>query len=276
MNGEPVESRRSGEGSAMVTLVIAVLALVVAALAVAGLGASSNGAGASAASAPTGSCAGGASKMTVHGTGMASGTPDLLTLSLSVSVTGGTAQAALADDNTRTQAVEAALAAGGVAKADMQTTNLTINPDYTFEHGSEVLTGYAVNNSVVAKLRQFGSAGGVIDAASSAGGNAVQISSLSFSIEDPRKLQDTARHDAVSQAVSHAGAMAAAAGEHLGPVCSLSDDTTETPPPSYLDQNGYRAASTPASAVPLQPGSQQATAQVTLVYALEPGQVRHH
>ncbi len=272
MSDAPVSTRRTGDGSAMVTLVIAVLALVVAALAVAGLGAGSNGAAASAAPrGSSGSCGGGAPTMTVHGTGMATGTPDLLTLSLSVSVTDATAQAALADDNGRTAAVMAALTAGGVAKADMQTTDLTINPNYTFEHGTEVLTGYAVDNSVVAKLRKFGAAGSVIDAASSAGGNAVQISSLTFSIEDPRALQDTARHDAVAQAVSHAGAMAAAAGEHLGRVCSLNDDTSSTQqqPPNF-DENGYAAAA-PASSVPFQAGSQQTTAQVTLVYALEPG-----
>jgi uncharacterized protein YggE len=261
-----VTERRDG-ANGTVTLVIAVAALVVGALAVAGLGSGSNGASA-APSSGTGSCPTGAPRMTVHGTGIATGTPDLLTLSLSVDVTGGNARSALADSNTRTQAVIAALVAGGVPQHDIQTTDLTVNPTYSYPNGTPTLTGYGVTDSVMAKLRDFAKAGAVIDSASSAGGNAVQISSLTFSIEDPRPLQDKARHDAVSQAVSHASSMAAAAGERLGQVCSLTDDTTESP--VYPQNEKFAAgAALPAASVPLEAGTQQDTAQVTLVYALE-------
>jgi uncharacterized protein YggE len=265
--GDAVSERHDG-ANGTVTLVIAVAALVVGALAVAGLGSGSNGASAASSSGASGSCPSGAPKMTVHGTGMATGTPDLLTLSLSVNVNGGNAQAALADNNTKTQAVMAALVAGGVPQHDIQTTDLTVNPTYSYAGGTQTLTGYGVTDSVMAKLRDFVKAGSVIDSASGAGGNAVQISSLTFSIEDPRPLQDRARHDAVSQAVSHASSMAAAAGERLGQVCSLTDDTTETAP--YPEQEKF-AAGTAAGlpAVPIEAGTQQDTAQVTLVYSLE-------
>lgn len=263
------EGRDRNNGT--VTLVIAVLALVGAALAVAGLGASSSGSSASAAPPSSESCSGGP-KMTVQGTGMATGTPDLLTLSLSVNVTGGSAQSALGDSNTKTQAVIAALVAGGVPQHDIQTTNLTINPNYSYPNGTPTITGYAVSDSVVAQLRNFTTAGSVIDDASGAGGNAVQISALTFSIADARPLQDQARHDAVSQAASHASSMAAAAGERLGAVCSLTDNTTQSP--TYPQNQDLAAAGTAApAAVPLEAGTQQATAQVTLVYELEPAPV---
>jgi hypothetical protein len=89
---------------------------------------------------------------------------------------------------------------------------------------------------------------------------------LTFSIEDPRKIEDKARTDAVHQAVSHAQSMAQAAGERLGPVCSLSDDSS----PSYFNPGPLHAAASSAAAapVPLQAGTQQVSAQVTLVYAL--------
>ena len=101
-------------------------------------------------------------------------------------------------------------------------------------------------------------------------GDALGIDSLTFSVEDPRAIEDDARTDAVHQAVSHAQSMARAAGERLGPVCSLSDQSASTYPEFY---NGFDAApgvtASKAASVPLQPGTQQESAQVTLVYALE-------
>lgn len=210
-------------------------------------------------------CGSGAPKLTVHGTGLATGTPNLLTLTLAVSVTGATAQTALSADNTSTSAVVSALTGGGVVSKDVQTTGLSVQPSYD---KTGTLTGYAVSNSVVAKIHDFTTAGAVIDAAAGAAGNAVRIDSLAFSIQDPSGVQDQARQDAVHQAVSHAATMAAAAGERLGAVCSLTDDSSLS---ADSEEYGDAAAGAPSTgtSVPLQPGTQQASAQVTLVYALE-------
>ncbi len=245
----------------------ALFLLALAALLVATLG---SGTAPRAAGAPPPGCGAGSPRLTVTGSGLATGTPDLLTLTLSVDVVDGTAQAALADDNGRTAAVIGALRTGGVPASGIQTTGLSILPDYTFEHGTNVLTGYSVDNSVVARLTDFTTAGSVIDAAAGAGGNAVQITSLTFSMADQRPLQDRARTDAVHQAVAHAAAMAAGAGERLGQVCSLTDQSQV---PSGLNSVGGTYAASPDQAqasVPLQAGTQQATAQVTLVYSLSP------
>ena len=81
---------------------------------------------------------------------------------------------------------------GGVAAKDVQTTDLTINPDYTTtSDGQTVIDGYDVSNSVDDhRDRKLGSAGAVIDAATAAGGNALSIDSLSFERPDPRTLED--------------------------------------------------------------------------------------
>jgi uncharacterized protein len=216
-------------------------------------------------------CGGTAPRLTVQGAGIASGTPDLLTLTADVSVSDPTAQGALADDSTRTAAVMAALTRSGVATADLQTTGLTVQPNYVLRDNTTVLAGYSVDNTVVAKLRDFSSAGAAIDEVVAAAGDATRIDSLTFSIEDPRGLQDRARQDAVRQAVSHAAAMAAAAGERLGPVCSLSDDSATSVPSSYQRALGDNVA---APSVPLRAGTQQASAQVSIVYALASPRLR--
>ena len=218
-------------------------------------------------------CAGTVPKLTVQGNGVATATPDLLTLVAQVDVTDATAQQSLADDNARTAAVERALKGDGVAAKDIQTTDLSIQPNYTWTDNTSRLTGYAVNDTISANFHApFANAGKAIDDIAGIAGNDLQIEGLNFSFLDPRAVEDQARTDAVTQAVSHAKSMAAAAGEQLGPVCSITDNSAVQPyfPESFQDSAAGVASPTTAR-TPLQPGSQQETDQVTVVYALKTG-----
>ncbi len=175
----------------------------------------------------------------------------------------------MAQDNATTSSVVQAIEAAGVKSQDIQTTDVTINPNYTFTNGHSIITSYGVTNSLAVTVRQLASAGAAIDAATTAGGNALSVGSLTFVRSDPRTLEDQARRDAVRQAVTHAGAMARAAGQGLGAVCSLTDQSSLnqgiTTPEQFGPLNSASAAT-----VPLEGGTQQANAQVTLVYELEP------
>lgn len=213
-------------------------------------------------------CSANSAKLTVQGTGIAIGRPNILTVNTTISVTGSTAQLALGENNSKTAAVIAAFTSGGVTKANIQTTNLSVQPDYKFTNGSEVLTGYGVNNTLTATITNLASAGSVIDSVSAAAGNSGQINSISYSIKDTRNLEDQARTDAVHQAVSHAQTMAAAANERLGPICSMTDTTPASQAPPTNNQ-AFGAVHASSSQVPLEVGSEQASAQVTIVYSLK-------
>lgn len=217
-------------------------------------------------------CGHDAPHLTVHGTGQATGTPDLLTVQFQISVTRPSASTALASDNAKAAAVLAALVRGGVDRADIQTTGLTIQPNYVSSaNGIQRLTGYQVVNSVTAKVHHLGRAGATVDAISRAGGDATVINGLAFSVNDARSLDSAARVDAVHQARARARAMAGAAGERLGPVCSLTDQSPNPPPIFPTPIAGTFRSAAPAQSVPLEAGSQQVSAQVTLVYALQTG-----
>jgi uncharacterized protein len=221
---------------------------------------------------PSPSCGGSGPKLTVQGTGLATGTPNLLTATIGISVTDGTATAALADDDNRATTVTSLLSKGGVAPADVQTSDVSIFPNYN-DHG--YITGYQVSNTLTAKLRNFANAGSLIDAVAGAAGNAIRLNSLTFSVEDTRALEDQARSDAVHQAVSHAQSMALAAGERLGPVCSLTDNSQTNSSPPYLQFGQASAAPADnAAGLPLEAGSQQESDQVTMVYELLPARPR--
>jgi uncharacterized protein YggE len=247
-----------------------VVAASAAALAVAGTGLglrlTAAGAGPAAASAPPG-CNSSAPRLTVQGSGQASGTPDLLTSAFSFSTTAGSSASALSENNAKVSQALVALAANGVAARDVQTTGLTLQPQYAFPHGVPTLTGYQVTNTVTATLRQVATAGAAIDAVVTASGDAAQIDSLAFSFGNPTTVEDAARADAVRQGNSHAAALAAAAGRSLGALCSLTDDSQPVP---QLSGFGADRIALPAGSagVPVEPGTQTQTDQVTLVYAV--------
>jgi hypothetical protein len=203
------------------------------------------------------------------GTGQATARPDELIAVMAVNVTAGSATAALNQDNVGVAAAVSALTGRGVAKKDIATTGLTLQTQYAYPKGIPTVTGYQVSNTITATLHQIDRAGSAIDAVVGATGNAVQINSLTFSFNNPGAVEDVARTNAVHQAVSHAGAMAQAAGQRLGPVCSLTDRTQSPLQFQPLPAAGF-AAATPSgvAAVPLEPGTQSETDQVTLVYAL--------
>jgi hypothetical protein len=130
--------------------------------------------------APT--CTSSAAKLTVQGNGVATGTPNQLTLVVEVDVTQSTAQAALTADNAQAAAVERALISDGVAAKNIQTTNLSIQPNYTTVHNNVTLSGYSVSDTVSANFgAPFASAGMAIDDITAIAGNDVRIDSLNFS-----------------------------------------------------------------------------------------------
>lgn len=256
-------------GWARVALVAGALVLVVGGAAggaaiASGGGATPAGASQSRSSSPP-KCGGGAPKVTVTGKGSVSITPNLLTLSLDIHTTATQANTALAENNAVTAKVLQALTTGGVARRDLQTTGLTIQPNYT--NTGQTVSSYGVDDTVVAKIRKFATAGTVIDAAVAAGGNATRINSLSFSLTRPLDAQGKARIQAVHQAVSHAKAIAASADQRLGGICSIRDVTTTTTTVPPIPFGAYGVAS-PTSKVPVEAGSQTVTSRVTIVFAL--------
>ncbi len=161
-------------------------------------------------------CSSSTPRLTVQGNGTASGTPDLLTAVLQITSNASTAAKALSQNNDEVAAAVFALTKNGVSHADVQTTNLSLQPNYVYPKGVQTISGYEVSNTVTAALHHTKTAGAAIDAVVTATGNSAQISSLTFSFNNPSAIEDKARTDAVKQATSHARAIAKASGHQLG------------------------------------------------------------
>jgi hypothetical protein len=220
----------------------------------------SGGVGHSAAFVLTSSGAGG--KITVTGNGTVTGTPNQLVLSMGVQTSASSVSTALAQANAATRRVIRALKADGVPAADIQTSGLSISPNYSGQ--SQVPTGYAVSEQLTATLSSLAKAGSQIQAAVSAGGNATTVNGVSLNLTDTSTLLAQARTSAVRDAQAKAAQFARALGRPLGGVISISDQSQMVPFPEFSVSAGRAAA----PSVPISAGKQQVSVQITVVYAI--------
>ncbi|HVA60445.1 MAG TPA: SIMPL domain-containing protein [Mycobacteriales bacterium] len=202
--------------------------------------------------------------ITVTGVGLASGTPDTANLQMHVDVTRSSVGEALDTANGAAGAVQAALAHDGVSSRDLATSGLSLNPSYD-SHGNVI--GYEVTESITAQLRSLRNAGRTIGDAVAAGGPAVRVDNLSLDIEQDSGLLAVAREAAFQDAHGKAAQYAQLAGRTLGPVESISE-VVATPYPQSVGLGQYNAGAAASSAVPIQPGSQNLSITVTVVYGL--------
>jgi uncharacterized protein len=203
-----------------------------------------------------------AARITVTGTGNVTGTPNQLVLAMGVQVNGSSVGSALGDANDAVNRVTAALRADGVAAAGIQTSGLSIWPNYP--DNSQTPNGYSVSESLTATLNSLAAAGTQIDAAVHAGGDATTVSGVSLNLTDTSALLAQARARAVADATAKAAQYAKALGEPLGPVVSITDQAPAQPFPVYAAANSAAGK----ASVPISPGTQQLSVSITAVFAV--------
>ena len=219
--------------------------------------------GATGSAALTAATAPAGARITVTGTGNVSGVPNQLSLSMGVQTTAGSVATALRQANQAVRAVTSALGRTGVSASDIQTSGLSIYPNYSGSSG--VPSGYQVSEQLTVTLRRLSTAGSQISAAARAGGNATVIDGVSLNLSDTGTLLAAARAKAVADAKAKATAYARALGRPLGAVVSMS----EAPPAQPFQPLPYAVPSAArAPSVPVHPGTQQVSVSVTVIFAL--------
>lgn len=192
--------------------------------------------------------------------------PDLAEMTAGVVTQAPTAAAAIAANAERMTAVIAALGRAAVARRDIQTAGLGLQPQYDYqERKAPQLTGYQATNSVRVQLRDLARAGAVIDALVAAGAN--QVDGPSFSLEDEDRPLDAARTAAVAKARARAELYARALGMRVRRIVTLSESGAVQPPMPRPMARMMVAESAPAT--PVAPGMVTLSAAVTLEVELE-------
>lgn len=213
----------------------------------------------------TGSEGASASGIAVSGTGEVYGTPDTLQMRFGVSVLRPTVDEAVGDAAALAAGLIGSLESSGVAEEDIQTANYSINPEYDYSGDQRRLIGYRVNNTVVAKIRDLDSAGTVIDATVANVGDEIQVSGVSFSIEDDTELIAAARAAAWDDALAKAEQLATLAGIELGEAKMISESfSIPAPLPVYRD---FAAADEAVFETPIEAGQQQVAVTLQVQFA---------
>lgn len=206
--------------------------------------------------------------LTVNGTGSAATAPDTAVLTIGVESFAKTATEAMADNARRANALLKALRDRGIAERDLQTSALNLNARYDHRRAPDngpaerILLGYDANNMITARVRELDKLGAAIDAAIAAGGN--RIDGVNFDISDPTAVLAAAREAAWENARAKAEQLASLAGVKLGAVQKI--ESYEHSPGPVRQVGMMRMA---AESTPVQPGEQQLSVQINVVWLLE-------
>jgi uncharacterized protein len=188
------------------------------------------------------------------GHGVVTATPDTATVTAGVRVEAAGAADALARCSaTATKVIAAVKAAGG---RNVRTTQLSLDPQ-TNDAGKT--TGYVAENDVSADVA-VARTGPLVDAATGAG--ATTITGVSFSLSGSSSLYRQALAAALADARAKAAALGQAGSFTVGAIQTVGEQST-APQPVAFGASAGKAADTP-----VEPGSQDVTADVQVTFAI--------
>lgn len=212
----------------------------------------------------------------VTGEGEAFATPDVATFNFTVSADAKTVGEAQDTVTTKVNSILDALKNLGIADKDIRTTDYSVYPKYTYQPtvcttnycppSRQVPDGYTVSHSVTVKVRQTADAGQALAVAGARG--ATNISSLTFTVDDPDQLTATARDQAVQKAYAKAKALAKSLGVHLGRVVDF-NESSASPwiyPMTLKSDVGMGGSEATAPNIPT--GQNKITSNVTITYEI--------
>ena len=199
----------------------------------------------------------------VSGTGRVAVQPDVADLRLGVTVAKPTVEAARGEAAATMDAILRAVDGAGVARADVRTAMLSVQPRYDYRDGrAPVLTGYEIANVVEVSVRDLSALGDVIDVTLTAG--ATSMDALSFRLADPRPAEREARRQAMAEARSRADVLAEAAGVTVQGVSDIVEGQPVRPPGPVA--KAQRMALAADAGTPVEAGTLDVAVTVSVTY----------
>jgi hypothetical protein len=202
-------------------------------------------------------------RLDIMATGEVTRVPDIAVISAGVVSRSTTATGALQDSADRMSRVIAALKSAGVADRDVQTSNVSLNPEYRYpENQSPQLVGYTASNSVTVRFRDIRSSGKILDALVRQGAN--QINGPTLTIDKPEGALDEARQKAIATGRARAELYARSLGMRVARIVSVSENESYAVPPPVPVMARMEAASTK-----IEPGEQKLSVNLAMIFELQ-------
>ncbi|WP_438345883.1 SIMPL domain-containing protein [Methylorubrum populi] len=198
--------------------------------------------------------------------------PDFASVEIGVESRGATPAAALDAASQAAKGIVATAKELGVAEADIGTSAVTLQPrikNVRLPDGTmgEREDGYTASNRVRVRLAEMGKLGELMRRTLDSGANRIQ--GISFGLRDPAAADAAVQVAAVKDAKAQAERIAEATGVKLGSVIAIdSPPRTESPRPMPYGLAMKAAAPRGRTAVPVEAGSIETSAEVDAVFAI--------
>ena len=214
----------------------------------------------------------------VSGEGKITAVPDIAEFSFGILTQGGVDIVKLQKENTeKMNKAIAFLKEKSVDSKDIKTENYNLEPRYQnyncFNQSNDgvepcpppEIIGYAITQSVSVKVRDFNKIGDIFSGIMTSGANSV--SQLQFTIDNPEKLQNSAREKAIENAKEKAEAIAKAGDFNVGRLLGVDENSYN--PPIYYRSLKTEFSNIDADASPtIEAGSQEVKINVVLRYEI--------
>lgn len=203
-------------------------------------------------------------RLDINATGEVTRVPDIAVITAGVVTRSPSATGAIQDAAERMQKVLAALRHAGVADRDIQTSNVSLNPEYRYpENQSPQLVGYTASNQLTIRFRDIKSSGKILDALVSEGAN--QINGPSLTIDKPEAALEEARANAVQIGRARADLYARSLGLRVVRIVSVSESGGyAVPPPPVPMMARAQMANTS-----IEPGEQKLQVNLAMTFELQ-------
>ena len=212
--------------------------------------------------------------------------PDIAKVSFGVTSQALKSQDAVNQNNLKMNAVIKAVKELGVADQDIQTTLYNLTPVYSYVKGgnvavgragevapspmyypypgTQVISGYSLEQQILVKIRNFDNINAILDKATVAG--ATNVGQLQFTVDNPEKAQSQARALAIVKAKEKLQSIIGQSGLRISKLINISEGYSNYPMPMYA---GSMAKDSASSAPEIQTGQQEVNSSVTLTYQVK-------
>lgn len=205
-------------------------------------------------------------EITISGEGRVFAVPDIALIQFGV-VSEGTKIGDIVKENTeKMNSILKEIKDLGIEEKDIKTTTYSLSPRYEWtEDGKRVFKGYTLTQEIRVKIRNFEKIGEALEKATEKGANLV--GDLQFSIDDPEKVRQEARKEAIEKAKIKAVQLSQDSGLKLVKLVNIYEDyyprtLSDTYYKSLEGMGGGEIAAPPE----IQPGEQEVTVTIYLTY----------
>jgi uncharacterized protein YggE len=206
-------------------------------------------------------------RLDISATGESTRVPDVAIISAGVVTRAPTAGAAIQENSVRMDRVLAALKRAGVADRDVQTSSISLSPEYRYqENRPPELVAYSASNQVSIRFRDIRSSGKILDALVAEGAN--QINGPTLTIDKPESALDEARVNAVANGRARADLYARALGKRVVRVVSVSEGGGNYYPPPPMPM-AERSMAAQVADTKIVAGEQKLQVTVSMVFELQ-------